>query len=267
MEIKDEGEKSMDWLKIALFSILDREKEDSNNYIIAKYLLENYNHLSGVSLTDISKECQLSKAAISRFCKELDLMDYIDLQMLIREQSMKAKTSISNLPNKQEKHTFLSLIEQSTVSMKKVMEDPLVDDLIKDLLDYKSVYVFGHLQASHIAYTLRNNLAMFDKFCFTSQSWIEQKKKIESATNKELIIIFSSSGDYFKRMDLNMNLLGKDKSPKIYLITFVNDMDREQNKIVKIFLGDMTQSLVSNMCMNMFANYVSYEFSHRITNK
>jgi hypothetical protein len=34
---------SMYWLKIALFSILDSEDSSSNNYIIAKFILENYN--------------------------------------------------------------------------------------------------------------------------------------------------------------------------------------------------------------------------------
>ena len=57
----------MYWLKIALFSILDNESETSNNYIIAKFILENYDQLSGVSLTEISRRCNLSKAAISRF--------------------------------------------------------------------------------------------------------------------------------------------------------------------------------------------------------
>ena len=32
----------MYWLRIALFSIIDREEAGSNNYIIAKYLLENF---------------------------------------------------------------------------------------------------------------------------------------------------------------------------------------------------------------------------------
>ena len=82
----------MYWLRIALFSIIDREEKDSNSYIIARYLLENFNSLSGVSLTEISKNCNLSKAAVSRFCKELGLMDYIDLQMLIRTVSQKEES-------------------------------------------------------------------------------------------------------------------------------------------------------------------------------
>ena len=81
----------MYWLKIALFSILDNESETSNNYIIAKFILENYDQLSGVSLTEISRQCNLSKAAISRFCKDLGLIDYIDLQMLIRARHSKER--------------------------------------------------------------------------------------------------------------------------------------------------------------------------------
>ena len=53
----------MYWLRIALFSIIDSEDEGSNNYVIARFLLEHFNELPGVSLTEISKQCNLSKAA------------------------------------------------------------------------------------------------------------------------------------------------------------------------------------------------------------
>ena len=59
----------MYWLRIALFSIIDSEDEGSNNYVIARFLLEHFNELPGVSLTEISKQCNLSKAAVSYRCR------------------------------------------------------------------------------------------------------------------------------------------------------------------------------------------------------
>ena len=163
----------MYWLRIALFSILDRESEDSNNYIIARYILEHYNELPGVSLTEISRQCNISKAAVSRFVKELGLLDYIDLQMLIRSSGQTPKKPNGGSFGPQE--DFFALSEQYAENLREaVSRQPYVEDLIRDIRQYRAVYAFGHLQASHIAYTLRNNLAMDRIFCKCTQSWTEQ---------------------------------------------------------------------------------------------
>lgn len=252
----------MYWLKIALFSILDKEDSSSNNYIIAKFILENYDSLSGVSLTEISRKCNLSKAAVSRFCKDLGLMDYIDLQMLIRSSGQDDLSSAA-LPDTLQKEEFFGQLGLTLESLKKAVEDPAVEELIADLKQSRSVSAFGHLQASHIAYILGNNLAMNDIFCFCTQSWNEQMEKMRDAGPDDLFIIFSASGEYFKRMDMNMHFLDSERAPKIYVVTFADSRAQLHSKIRKIFLGGQNQWLQANAAMNMFANYISYRLRHQ----
>ena len=255
----------MYWLKISLFSIIDREEEGSNNYVIARYLLENYNSLSGVSLTEISKQCNLSKAAVSRFCKELGLMDYIDLQMLIRTSGRKEKNEQKKLTVEEQKEQFGQMVDVVSEEIKQAIESEQTEELVADLQKYQNIYVFGHLQASHIAYTLGNNLAMDNKFCFVTQSWPQQVEKIENATDKDLIIVFSASGDYFKRMDINMMFLEKKNAPKVYLITFSSAVENGNGRIRKICLGARNTDLQSNMAMNIFVNYISYRYRKTVS--
>ena len=142
----------MYWLRIALFSIIDSEDEGSNNYVIARFLLEHFNELPGVSLTEISKQCNLSKAAVSRFCKELGLMDYIDLQMLIRTSGRKERSHQKSLTAEEQKQRFAGAIDLVTEEFKKAMDSEILEELIGDLQRYEKVYAFGHLQASHCLY-------------------------------------------------------------------------------------------------------------------
>lgn len=246
----------MYWLKIALFSILDWESEDGNNYVIARYILEHYNELPGVSLTEISRQCNVSKAAVSRFIKELGLLDYIDLQMLIRSSNQTPKNPNNSSIEPQE--DFFALSEQYAENLRKaVSRQPYVEELIRDIRQYRTVYAFGHLQASHIAYTLRNNLAMEKIFCKCTQSWTEQIERIRRAGANDLILVFSSSGDYFKRMDINMRFLDGEEAPRVYLISFGDEKDVPHPKIRKISLGPESRDLLSNTAMNLFINYVS----------
>lgn len=250
----------MDWLKIALFSILDNNDEQSNNYIIATYILQNYDCLPGVSLTEMSKQCNISKAAISRFCKELGLIDYIDLQMLIRTRHSKTTAENRKMSVDEQKKNFIEELRLTEEVMSQIIDNPLIEELVEDLCKYSSVYIFGHLQANHVALTLRSNLAMNNKLCSTAVSWISQKEKICNATEKDLIIVFSSSGSYFKRLDVNMSLLQKN-APKIYMITTEESPDYGET-IRRIFIGKKTISMHSNIRMNIVANYLSYRFKH-----
>ena len=123
----------MYWLRIVLFSIIDSEDEGSNNYVIARFLLEHFNELPGVSLTEISKQCNLSKAAVSRFCKELGLMDYIDLQMLIRTSGRKERSHQKSLTAEEQKQRFAGAIDLVTEEFKKAMDSEILEELIGDL--------------------------------------------------------------------------------------------------------------------------------------
>ncbi|NME43608.1 MurR/RpiR family transcriptional regulator [Faecalicoccus pleomorphus] len=255
---------NMYWLNIVLFSILDSESEDSNDYIIAKYLLENYNQLSGATLSEISEKCKVSKAAISRFCKKIGLLDYIDLQMLIRERHKKVRKRMSELTIEEQKEMYFDTLSISNNYLRTVMNDIMVEQLIRDLLSFDNIYIFGHLQASHIAYTFRTNLAILSKFCYCTQNWMVQKYKIDNATNKDLFIIFSTTGDYFKRIDININRLKSSKA-KVYIITFEEGADVISDFINKIFIGKASEDPFSNILMNIFMNYVSFRLSHCVT--
>ena len=246
----------MYWLKIVLFSILDSEDINSNNYIIARYLLENYNSLPGVSLTEISRQCNLSKAAVSRFCKDIGLMDYIDLQMLIRSAGSKEEKQQQRSVIEQ-KADYFTWVESAYGNLKKAVEAAAVEELITDLARYDSILLFGHLQASHIAYTLGNNLAMSDKICWCRQSWAEQTQKLKEAGPNDLIVVFSASGDYFHRMDINMSFLAKPNAPKAYLITFDGAPVSANDHLRIISLGPKPGGIPSNITMNLFMNYIS----------
>ena len=63
-------------LTIILLSTINSELINSNNYRIAKYILENMRALEDISITELAKECYVSNSSISRFCRDIGLRDY-----------------------------------------------------------------------------------------------------------------------------------------------------------------------------------------------
>lgn len=196
--------------------------------------------------------------------QKIGLLDYIDLQILIRERHNKKSKNLDNFTIQDQKRIYDDILVQANNNMKLIVDDPLVEQLIDDLQRYKNIYIFGHLQASHIAYTLRANLAILSKLCYCTQSWSAQKDKIYQANDHDLFIIFSSTGEYFKRIDINMNRL-KQSGAKVYIVTFEKGTEHIDDFINKIFIGKESDDPISNILMNMLVNYISFRLNHYVS--
>lgn len=74
-------------LTIILLSTINSELINSNNYRIAKYILENMRALEDISITELAKECYVSNSSISRFCRDIGLRDYNELKVKLQSTS------------------------------------------------------------------------------------------------------------------------------------------------------------------------------------
>lgn len=72
-------------LPIVLLSELAAGREDSNHCRIARYLLERFDHLDDVSIEGLAADCFVSKATVSRFCRDIGLEDFGELRGLLRQ--------------------------------------------------------------------------------------------------------------------------------------------------------------------------------------
>ena len=77
-------------LIIILLSTLNDEPKGSNNYKIAKYMIENMRDLEECSLTDLAQACYVSNSSISRFCRDIGLKDFNALKNQIAKFSVEA---------------------------------------------------------------------------------------------------------------------------------------------------------------------------------
>lgn len=77
-------------LIIILLSTLNDEPKGSNNYKIAKYMIENMRDLEEYSLTDLAQACYVSNSSISRFCRDIGLKDFNALKNQIAKFSVES---------------------------------------------------------------------------------------------------------------------------------------------------------------------------------
>lgn len=253
----------MTYLQILLFSILDTEEESSMDYQIAKYLLLNADHLSGSSLSDIAADCHVSKASISRFCRRIGLQDYMDLQMLIRGNSLVQENHPVYALSLQEcSVNYMLLVGQAQQEINRAILNPYTAELIQDLLHYENIACFGHLQAGNVATELRHNLSRIQKLAYYSPSLNAQEAYFDDADDSHLILIFSATGRYFQRFAFNKKKLLRQNKPKIYLITTTKLQNSLPYVDRVIELASSYDDNKSHLLMFGYANYLSYSFQN-----
>ena len=212
-------------LIIILLSLINSEVNESNNYKIAKYILENITELENCSITELEKKCYVSNSSISRFCRDIGLNDYNDLKNQVAKYQVSHEIAIQKFKyqNDNSQAPIKSYVDAITDHLKLLrdsLDEKIIQELVRDIYDYQYVGAFGYLQSETVAMNLQFDLQTNRKVIFTCMPFANQIEYIKNADEKHLIIIFSESGTYFKRAFARTHIFKNiEHKPKIYLIT------------------------------------------------
>lgn len=223
-------------LSIMLYSIVNSDTVDSNDAIIAKHVLKNMYDLVDCSIVDLANQCYVSTSSVSRFCRRLGLNDFSELKMQIASYYglkgyYKYRFDYENYEKDNYLESYIDSVSSNIMLLKQTIDEQIINELVEDLQKYQKVATFGFMQAGNVAMNLQYDLFKSNKIIYSNVNYNEHVKYIENATSDDLIIIFSHSGSYFKRLFPRMNpFKNKSNKPKIYMITSSklenNDVDR-----------------------------------------
>lgn len=213
-------------LIIILLSTINSEPKDSNNYKIAKYLIENIKSLDDCTLTDLARKCYVSNSSISRFCRDIGLKDFNDLKKQVaifpmQYKQLAEKFNFKEYDENSLSHSYiLSIIDNLKHMIASSTLDNDIISLVNDIKNYKNVAAFGYMQSENVALNLQYDLQTSCKAIFTCIKFVDQANYIESANSDTLIIIFSESGSYFDRVfPRKKPFKNLHTKPKICMIT------------------------------------------------
>lgn len=218
-------------LMIILLAVINSEINDSNNYKIAKYIIENIDVLENCSITELAKRCYVSNSSISRFCRDIGLRDYNELRNQVAKyqvahEAAQRKYQYKLFNPKQPCQSYVDGIIQNLELLKNSISNQSIENLVKDIYEYKHVAAFGYLQSECVALNLQYDLQTNRKVIYTCMQFADQIDYIQHADSSHLIIIFSDSGTYFKRAFARTHPFKNVKNkPKIYLITSHREID------------------------------------------
>ena len=219
-------------LVIMLLSTMNGETLHSNNYRIAKYMLQHIHELENVTISELAKKCYVSNSSISRFCRDIGLNDYNDLRLQVAkyhvvQRQVKEKFEYETYNPKNVVGGFIDGVINNLYALKSSLHEQAIQRLIEDIYKYENVAAFGYLQSQNVAYDLQFDLQTSGKTISSFIKYAEQIDYMKEADENHLIIIFSQSGSYFKRLERKNPFQHKlhKRKPKIYLITANQGID------------------------------------------
>lgn len=258
----------MEKLYNILLGIVRSESNDTIDCQIAIYLLKHIQDFDLVTVNDLASICQVSKSSVSRFCRRIGLDDFYELKhMLHHFQINESKYafenhSTSDIPYIQ----YIETVSKHINDLKDKLDFNLLDQLTNDIYHYDNVIVAGNLQANSICMNLQLHLFSCKKLVQTKIKVAELREVIEKANKETLIIVFSSTGAFFKRLFLrDMRLLKKDK-PKICLITLSAKIAEFPYVDYTIKTNTPSDYASGHFQLETISNLIGFQYYHKYKN-
>jgi DNA-binding MurR/RpiR family transcriptional regulator len=232
-----------------LIIFLDTANEDDTNYNIAWYMAHNFQKVSTMGISQLAKECYVSPATISRFCRTLGYENYAHLKQECYAFSSDSKkfNNLINLPLDMMKNDpvtsteyYSKQISEAILGLSKTLNWNTIDSILKLIHDSDSIAFFGTQFSHSAALHLQTDLLMLEKF---TMAYMENDRQFECAkklNDTSVAIIMTVNGYYLKSGTKILQYLKKSNA-KIVLITCNPGIDVGIPVDYTVALGDCSQ--------------------------
>lgn len=210
-----------------LIIFLDTASEHDTNYNIAWYMAHNFQKVSRMGISELAKECYVSPATISRFCRALGYENYAHLKQECYSFSSDSKkfNNLINIPldmMKQDPYASTQLygdqICTSIQNLSNYLDWNEIDQVLKLIHESDSVAFFGTQFSHSAALHFQTDLLMLEKF---TMAYMDSQRQIDCAkelNEDSVAIIVTVNGYYTKSSSKVLQYLKRSKC-KIILMT------------------------------------------------
>lgn len=243
------GGDRMKGLFYRLIIFLDTASEDDTNYNIAWYMAHNFQKISTMGISQLAKQCYVSPATISRFCRALGYENYAHLKQECYAFSSNSKkfNNLINIPldmmkenpERSTKH-YSDQVSEAINGLCKRLNWNVIDKVLELIHDSDSVAFFGTQFSHSAALHFQTDLLMLEKFTMAYMDYERQLDCAKKLDENAVAIIVTVNGYYTKSANKLLQQLKKSNA-KVVLITSNPDVDTGIPVDYTIILGDRNQ--------------------------
>lgn len=211
----------MSYLFYRLILFLNTASKDDLNYTICEFVLKNIDEIPKMNIVDFAKNCHVSPASISRFCRKLGFDDYAHLKSECgrfkgKKLNEYQDQNIGDSPDLV-LTDFIANQKQHLSSLEQVLNFDELDEFIDEIFASNTIALFGSHFSHSVAQLLQTNLVICTKYCLAKNELEQQIKIAESLTENDMAIIISVKGNYVHANQRLARALKKTKAKIVYI--------------------------------------------------
>lgn len=218
--------KEMDIIK-KLTLILNNINSDDTEWILSNYLLENIHNINELNIMDMSEDCYVSRATIRRFAMKLGYKNFYDLKNQIANTFDYENVSYvkNNSYFYSKKENILEEINKLLNELSIRFNDEIIRDLVEKISKSERIILLSSGKIYGVLRPFQEDFIILEKNTII-KSRLDDKLLFKSITDRDFVLIISSSGKYFELIENDLNKYNFD-----YIVLTLN---MNINKALKI---------------------------------
>ncbi|MCX7885501.1 MAG: MurR/RpiR family transcriptional regulator [Caloramator sp.] len=163
-------------------------KLNENDIYILKYILNNKEKCSCISINELAKHCNVSRTTILRLVQKLGFDGFSEFKVFIKWQLEKNRKINDNIT--------LDEFYKDLYKTIKLLKDTDFSSIIKLIDESEKIFIYGTGTAQNIiAQDLKRVFLIAEKYFHIIEGYTELNIIIPSLTPKDLLIVISLSGN------------------------------------------------------------------------
>lgn len=229
-----------------LIIFLDTANEADTNYNIAWYMAHNFSKIAKMKINQLAKECYVSPATISRFCRALGYENYAHLKQECSSFILDSKKSnnlidvpLNMMKDKPKEGTayYSKQVCDAIINLSNCLDWKIIDKVLRLIHDSNLVAFFGTQFSHSAALHFQTDLLMLEKFTMAYMETQRQMDCAKSLDANSVAIIISVNGYYIHSNYKILQYLKKSRC-KVVLMTSDPSLDLKINVDHKIVFGN-----------------------------
>ena len=204
----------------SLISILNEGEEDSSDAVIAKYLLQNFNHLQNLNIYDMADECFVSRATIRRFAQRLGFDNFKILKNQFESFHDTYSFYRAGIYDNTENNTISEQILKMVNECDSFFTDEKIAGIVNDIKKANTIVFLTSDISSRQSSEFQKAMILNDKMVRIISKKYENSELLHSLKSTDLLLVISVSG-FFVNVILPYI---KDNQAKTILLTTVHDL-------------------------------------------
>ena len=204
----------------SLISILNEGEEDSSDAVIAKYLLQNFNHLQNLNIYDMADECFVSRATIRRFAQRLGFDNFKILKNQFESFHNTYSFYRAGIYDNTENNTISEQILKMVNECDSFFTDEKIAGIVNDIKKANTIVFLTSDIYSRQSSEFQKAMILNDKMVRIISKKYENSELLHSLKSTDLLLVISVSG-FFVNVILPYI---KDNQAKTILLTTVHDL-------------------------------------------